>query len=601
MTDIQTVPTREQVPAGDRWNVESIYASTADWEKDFGEWTAKIPQYASFRGTLGQGADAVKKCLDFSFEMDRISDKLGTYASLRTAEDAGNSEFQALLGKFMNAASRAAQEESFLSPELLALPEAQLAEYLDAPQLAEYRLWLKRLFEEKAHTLSAAEERLLAMQAEMAQTPSKAFDQLTDVDMKFGTVTDHQGQTIELSHASYSALLYGQNRDVRRQVFTQYYEEFEAHKNTLAAVYSGSVHQDIYYATARNFPTAREAALFDERISVGVYDQLVETVHRFLPKLYEYFEIRRKIMGIDEIHMYDTYVPMFQDAEVNIPWDEGVALVLEAVKPLGENYVESMRRGLTEDRWCDRYENRGKYSGAFSGGCYDTFPFILMNYRKDALDSVFTLAHEGGHSMHSYLSRKTQPYIYGNYKIFVAEVASTFNEQLLLHHLLKAQPEKRQRLNLINKAIDEIRSTIFRQTMFAEYERDVHAAAEAGEPLTLDFLLATYRKLLELYFGPNFTIDECLPLECLRIPHFYNAFYVYKYAIGLSAAIALSRRVLNGGEAELADYLGFLSGGCSKEPLELLLGAGVDMRTPEPVAAALEEFSQLVDELKTAE
>jgi len=598
MTTIQTVPSRDQVPAEDRWNIESMYASISEWEKDFSQWEAKITQYATFRGTLGQGPDALKKCLDFSFAMDRASEKLGTYAFLRVAEDAGNSEFQALQGKFMNAASRAGQEESFLSPELLALPDPRLAEYLDAPQLAEYHLWLKRLFEEKAHTLSAAEERLLAMQAEMAQTPSNAFDQLTDVDMKFGTVTDHQGQTIELSHASYGALLYGKNRDVRRTVFTQYYDEYDAHKNTLAAIYAGSVQQDIYYARARNFPTAREAALFDERIPVSVYDRLVETVHQFLPKLYEYYEIRRKIMGLDEIHMYDTYFPMFQDAEVNIPWDEGVELVLEAVKPLGKEYVEIMRRGLTQERWCDRYENRGKDSGAFSSGCYDSFPFILMNYREDALDSVFTLAHEGGHSMHSYYTRKNQPFISGDYKIFVAEVASTFNEQLLLHHLLKTQPEKRQRLNLINKAIDEIRSTIFRQAMFAEFERDVHAAAEAGEPLTLDFFLGTYRKLLELYFGPNFTIDECLPLECLRIPHFYRAFYVYKYSIGLSAAIALSQRVLHGGEAELADYLGFLAGGSSKEPLELLLGAGVDMRTPAPVAAALEEFSRLVEELK---
>lgn len=598
MENIQTIPLRSEVAPEDKWNLESMYASVEAWEKDFADWESKISLYAPFRGTLGNGPDALRACLDFCFAMDRQGDKLGTYAFHRLSEDAGNSNSMALQGRFMNAASRAGQEESFLTPELLALPDETLKSYLEAPVLQEYRLWLKREIEEKAHILSEQEERLLAMQSEMAQTPSKTFDQLVDVDMNFGTVTGHQGEKLELSHASYSALLHGKNRDVRRQAFLQYYAEFDAHKNTLASLYAGNVHQDIFYAKARKFPSAREAALFGERIPTDVYDNLIETVHSFLPKLYEYFEIRRQIMGMEDIHMYDTYVPMFQDAEVNIPWDEAVEVILEAMKPLGEEYTAAMRHGLTVDRWCDRYENRGKDSGAYSGGCYDSFPFILMNYRKDSLDSVFTLAHEAGHSMHSYLTRKNQPYIHGDYRIFVAEVASTFNEQLLLNHLLSKQPEKRQKLNLINKAIDEIRGTIFRQTMFAEFEREVHAAAEAGEPLTLDFFLETYRKLLELYFGPQFTLDECLSLEGLRIPHFYRAFYVYKYSIGLSAAIALSQKVLNGGEQELRDYLGFLSGGSSKDPLDLLLGAGVDMRKPEPVAAALEKFSQLVDVLK---
>ncbi len=598
MENVQTIPLRSEVATEDKWNVESLYATVAEWEKEFAKWEEQIPQYAKFRGKLGDGADLLKTCLDFCFAMDRLGDKLGTYAFLRGAEDGGNSEMMALQGRFMNAASRADQEESFVTPELLALPDDKLDSYLESEQLAEYRLWLRRLAEEKPHTLSASEERLLAMQTEMLQTPSNAFDQLVDVDMKFGLTTNHHGETIELSHASFSSLLRGPDREVRRQAFNRYYEQFDAHKNTLAAIYAGSIHQDIFCARARNFTSSREASLFSERIPTEVYDNLIETVHGYLPKLYEYFEIRRKIMGIDEIHMFDTYAPMFQDAEVDIPWDRGVEMTLEAVKPLGAEYVAAMRKGLTEERWCDRYENRGKDSGAFSGGCYDSFPFILMNYRADSLDSVFTLAHEGGHSMHSWFSRKNQPYLYGDYKIFVAEVASTFNEELLLHHLLETQTDERQRLNLINKAIDDIRATIFRQTMFAEFERDVHAAAENGEPTTLDFFLGTYRKLLELYFGPNFALDECLSLEGLRIPHFYRAFYVYKYSIGLSAAIALSQRVLNGGEKELADYLGFLSGGSSKEPLDLLLGAGVDMREPAPVAAALDVFCNMVDMLK---
>ncbi|MDO4584545.1 MAG: oligoendopeptidase F [Planctomycetia bacterium] len=598
MTEIQEVPVREKVAVEDQWNLDSLFGSVEEWEKTFQTWSKKIEQYRKFQKTLAGGAENLAACLRFHFSMERTGERLGTYAFLKISEDAGNAAAQTLYGRFMNATGRAATEASFIAPEILAISNAQLKKYREADKLKPYRLWLSRLLEEKPHTLSSKEEKLLAMQTEMAQTAGNVFDQLTDVDMKFGTLRDHSGQKIELSHASFTALLHGPRRSVRKQAFTQFYQVFEEHQNTLAATYAGSVQKDIYHARARNFSTAREASLFQARIPETVYDNLIAGVRKSLPKLHEYYDLRRRMMKLRDIHMYDTYVPILSDAPVDYPWEKGVEMVLEAVRPLGAEYGNVLREGLTSARWCDRYENRGKASGAFSCGSYDGLPYILMNYKSDVLDSVFTLAHEAGHSMHSYYSVKHQPFPYYNYELFVAEVASTFNEQLLHHYLMEHTTDRTQRLNLVNRQIDAIRATIFRQTMFAEFERDVHTAAENGEALTREFFTSTYRRLLEDYFGPNFVLDEVLNLECFRIPHFYRAFYVYQYATGLSAAIALSRRVLQGGKQELKDYLQFLSGGNSRTPLELLQLAGVDMNQPEPLDEALGEFSDLVDALR---
>jgi oligoendopeptidase F len=457
-------------------------------------------------------------------------------------------------------------------------------------------LLLERVVRFKKHTLGKREEELLAMQGEMAQAANKAFRQLHDADLKFGFVNNEKGERIELSNATFSALLMSPKRRVRRSAFHQYYQQFKAHENTLAATLSGSIQKDIYYARARNYDSALAAALYPDNVPQSVYDNLIEAVNRRLPAVYRYYDVRRRKMRLKDIHHYDTYVPILSGLATRRTWRQAVSLVVGALAPLGNAYTAALEQGLS-GRWCDRYPNRGKQSGAFSCGSFDGDPYILMNYKPEVLEDVFTLAHEAGHSMHSYYSARHQPFQYYDYTIFVAEVASTFNEQLLSGYMLDRAEDAMQRAYLVNREIDSIRATIIRQTMFAEFEKITHEMVEAGEPLTVEAFKDVYGKLLEQYFGPDFVLDEELQLECFRIPHFYRAFYVYKYATGLSAAIALSQRVLAGGERELNDYRRFLKGGCSKDPLDLLRDAGVDMESPEPVDTALARFESLVEEL----
>lgn len=596
--NVKAVFTREQIADENKWDLTYLFKTPQAWDAEFKKWENMISGYTRFQGKLRESVDTLLACLKFYEKMSRMAERLGTYAFLCYAEDGANSENTGRRAKFIGAASRDGQASSFISPEILAIPTSTLKSFISDIKLKKYKLWLERLMEEKKHTLGAKEEKLLAMQAQMFETASNVYEQLTDTDMKFGIVRDHKGQKIELSHASFSALMHGPNRAVRRNAFMQYYEVYNQHKHTISATLAGSVHADVFYARAKNFPSALESVLFSERVPVTVYDNLISTVREYLPSLHKYYDVRRRKMKLQDIHMYDTYVPFNAKAEVCYPWDQAVEMVLDAVKPLGDEYRNVLTQGLTVQRWCDRYENRGKHSGAFSCGSYDGLPYILMNYQENVLDHVFTLAHEAGHSMHSYFSTKKQPYMYHDYQLFVAEVASTFNEQLLHHYLMQNVTNNTQRLMLVNRLLDELRGTLFRQTMFAEFERTIHAAAEAGEAITLDFFTSEYRKLLQDYFGPDFTLDEQLSLECLRIPHFYRAFYVYKYATGISAAIALSNGVLNGGKKELDAYLKFLSGGCSETPLDLLLHAGVDMRKPQAIMQALQLFESLVNELE---
>ncbi|HVK07181.1 MAG TPA: oligoendopeptidase F [Gemmataceae bacterium] len=592
------VPTRAEVRPEDTWDLTSLFASDDAWEKAFAEFEAMIDGFGKFRGRLGESAEMLAECLKFDTSVDRLGDRVGTYAFLKATEDVANSAYQGLKARYMGVASRAGEAASYIRPEILTIPDDRLAGFLKSPVLAEYKLALERLLRYKPHTLSEKEERLLAMQAETAQTAHQVFDQLLNADLKFGTLEVAPGKTIELSHGSYAACLENPDREVRKKAFHQYYAEFTDHANTFAATLAGSVKQDIYYARARNYPSAREAALFPDVVPASVYDNLIAAVRANLPAVHRYYQLRRKLMNLPDIHFYDTYVPILTDVKVDRTWSQAVDVVIDALKPLGPGYLNELTKGL-RGRWCDRYENKGKHSGAFSSGCYDSDPFILMNYRADVPDHVFTLAHEAGHSMHTHLS-KGQPYQYANYTIFVAEVASTFNEQFLGKFVMDRAANNRERAYYLNREIDELRKTIVRQTMFAEFEKVIHDLAEQNEPLTLESFRAEYRKLLDAYFGPDFVIDEELSLEGLRIPHFYRAFYVYKYATGLSAAIALSERVMNGGKAELDDYLNFLRGGSSKDPLDLLRGAGVDMETPGPVDRALKKFSTLVDELEKA-
>ncbi len=512
------------------------------------------------------------------------------------AEDQSNSTYQRMTGRFQNVATKAGEAASFIRPEILAIEDSTIKSFMDAPELALFRLSLERLLRYKPYTLGEKEEQLLAMQGEMAGATAKIFRQLHDTDLKFGSVENENGQLIELTPSTFSQFLISPSRAVRKQAFHQFYDEFTAHENSLAAILNGSIQKDVYYARARGYDSALAQALFADNVPQSVYDNLIASVRNNLPALFKYYDLRRRKMNLSEIHHYDTYVPILTDLEIERTWDEAVQLVHDSLAPLGDEYCSILRAGLS-GRWCDRYPNQGKQSGAFSYGTYDGDPYILMNYKPTVLNDVFTLAHEAGHSMHSHLSSKNQPFEYYSYAIFVAEVASTFNEQLLTHHMLENAKDDRERAYLLNNEIDDIRATIIRQTMFAEFEKITHEMVEAGEPLTIDALKTNYRQLLVDYFGPEFTLDDDLALECLRIPHFYRAFYVYKYATGLSAAIALSQRVLGGGPPELGDYLNFLKGGCSKYPLDLLRDAGVDLESPEPVDTALKHFADLVDQL----
>jgi oligoendopeptidase F len=584
------------VPISDTWDLFRLFAGPDDWESTYAEWVSIIDGYARFRGRLGESAETLAECLDFDVACDRLGDRVQTYASLRESEDTADPAAQAMRAKTLAAASKAAQAASYIRPEILAIPEERMTDFLRAPVLAAHKLSLERLLRYRPHTLSESEEKLLAMQLEMAQAARQAFGQLTNADMTFGDIELEPGRRIPLTHASFLTCLESPNRDVRRTAFYQYYAEYGAHANTLAATFAGSVHSDVYYARARNYVGARAMALFPDRVPEAVYDNLLAAVRSHLPAVHHYFQLRRRKLGLEDIHHYDTYVPIVGGMTVHRSWDQAVELVFDGLGPLGEDYRIVLAGGL-RGRWCDRYENKGKRSGAFSSGCYDSDPYILMNYRPDVLDHVYTLAHEAGHAMHSWHSNRNQPYQYAGYTIFVAEVASTVNEQLLTRHLLANAKSNRERAYYLNREIDSVRATIVRQTMFAEFESIVHALAERGEPLTLETFRAEYRKLLEVYFGPEFALDTELLLECLRIPHFYRAFYVYKYATGMAAAITLADRIANGGPVELAAYKRFLSGGSSKDPLDLLRDAGVDLETPEPVGHALERFGQLVDEL----
>jgi oligoendopeptidase F len=593
----KTLPPRSKVKVADQWDLGSLFASGDDWEAAFEKWKKLIPKFGKFRGTLGDSAKQLAACLKFDEEFDRLGERIGVYAYLKAAEDQANSESQRMRGRVQNVASEAAQAASFIRPEILAIPAKKLKEFMAANELSHYRLVLERIERYRPHTLADGEERLLAMQSQMADASNHIFRQLNDADLKFGMIKDGSGAEVELSHSSFSALLHSPNREVRKAAFHQYYGVFAAHENTLAATLNGSIQRDVYYAKARGYESARAAALFPDNVPAAVYDNLIAEVRRRLPALYRYFDLRRRKMRLKEIHHYDTYVPILSDLDQKRTWKQAVEAVMGSLEPLGAEYCKVLEAGLTTERWCDRYPNRGKQSGAFSSGSFDGAPYILMNYQPTVLDHVFTLAHEAGHSMHSYYSSKNQPFVYYDYVIFVAEVASTFNEQLLSRRLMAEANSDQERAYLVNRDIDAIRGTIIRQTMFAEFEKVVHELAEAGEPLTVEAFTREYRKLLEAYFGPEFALDDELKLECFRIPHFYRAFYVYKYATGLSAAIALSERVLGGGKRELDDYLSFLRGGCSKDPLDLLKGAGVDMTTPAPVRAALDRFEGLVAEL----
>ena len=595
---VKTLPARAAVAPADTWDLASLFTSDAEWDAALAAWEARIPEFAACAGTLGSSPERLAAGLAFDLDYDRTGDRIGTYAFLRAAEDQAAPEAQRMVGRFQHVSTRAGEAASFIRPEIMAIDPATLAAWMELPVLAPYRLVLERLVRTRPHTLSEGEEKLLAMQGTFAGTAAKVFRQLTDADLKFGTVTNGRGEEVELSNATFVTLLHDVGPEVRRTSFHRYYAQYEAHSNTLAATLSGSNERDVYAARVRRYPSAVEAALFADNVPLAVYDRLVTAVRANLPTVHRYYGLRKRILGLPEIHHYDCYVPLVPELERRHTWGEAVDVVIESLAPLGADYCRRLEMGL-RGRWCDRYPNAGKQSGAFSSGTYESDPYILMNFQEEAIEHVYTLAHEAGHSMHTRYSAEAQPYQYSGYTIFVAEVASTFNEQLLTRLLLRRATSPAERAAIISREIDAIRATIVRQTMFAEFERRSHASCEAGEPLTLERIRGLYRELLDAYFGPTFTIDPQLELECLRIPHFYNAFYVYKYATGLAAAITLAERVAAGTPGALEAYLAFLRGGSSKWPLDLLRDAGVDLESSEPVDTALAHFGRLVDELGT--
>lgn len=596
MPDAEHIPSRSEIPETDRWDLSSLFASESAWESglsDYEDMAARIP---SFKGTLGASSEAFASALDFYSEFGLLDERLGVYASLRQSEDQGNDASRGRFARYVSAATRAQGAWAWFEPEIQALDEGFVQKCVAEKRFSDYAVFLKKLLRWKPHVLSEREERLLALQSESAGVAADAFNVLTDVDLDFGTIDTPEGRKA-LSHSSYASFMRNPDRELRSRAYAQFYKAFDAHKNTIAALYSGSVQRDKYRAIVRGFPSARAAALFPDKVEESVYDNLVSTISDNLPSLHEYYELRRRALKLDELRHYDVYVPLAPEAKGRHTYAEAVQIVAAALAPLGNDYVSTLRAGL-EGRWVDRYENKGKDSGAFSSGSFSAEPYILLNYKEDVIHDLFTIAHEGGHSMHSYYSSRSNPFLSYNYAIFEAEVASTFNEQLVFHYLYDRARSDEEKASLVSTKLDDLVATLFRQTMFAEFERKSHEMAEADEPLTVDALRAEYRKLLVKYFGPAMRLEEVSDLECLRIPHFYRAFYVYKYATGISASIALSDRVLGGGEKERADYFAFLRSGGSRFPIESLEVAGVDMSRPEPVAAACANFSRWSCELK---
>ena len=589
-------PLRTEIPESDKWDLTPLYTSDAGWEEDFSKLQKSYEGVASFRGKLRESAAGLAKCLEFEKGIDLLVDQLNQYAALSVSGDSSNADALAREARLDSLLVRVGEAFSFISPEIQEIPDGEFETFLADPALADWTIPLRKLRRRKLHTLSAAEERLLALGSSAVRGHSETFSQLTNVDMLFGTLKDSEGNDRELTQSSFSSFLQQRDPAVRKAAFHQFYKEFSEHRFTLASSLANSVRADVFYARARNYPSARETALFADDVPTTIYDNLITTVRGNLDALFRYFELRRRVLKLEEIHHYDTYVTMVENVKTNVSWDEAVERVMASLTPLGSEYMETLAHGLRGGRWCDRYENKGKRSGAFSYGTYSSPPYIMMNYKADVFSDVYTLAHEAGHSMHTWYARGAQLYQNYGYPIFLAEVASTFNEVLLTEHLLKTTDDRSMKAFILNRQIDDIRGTLYRQTMFAEFEREAHAAEEAGEALTLESFKAIYRKLLTDYFGPRFAIDGELELECLRIPHFYNAFYVYKYATGLSAAVALATQVLDTGDA--TRYLGFLRSGGNRFPVETLREAGVDMSTPAPVQATLDLFSRRVSELE---
>lgn len=589
---------RESVETKFTWDLTPIYPSIAAWKEELQAVDPILSELETYQGRLAQSAQVLESALRLYLRGGLLIDRLYTYAHLRSDENTADATALGYLDQATNAYSRFAATSSYISPELLGTEEARLTELLDSPSLQDLRRMVQDIVRYRPHTLSKSEENLLALGTEVFGSAGRIFSQLNNADFDFGSI-EVDRQQVPLTHGSFGLLLKNQDRDVRRLAFLQYYDLYDRHRHTLAASLSASTKGDVFMARARKHRSALELALFGENIPTDVYSSLIKSVNAHLPSLHRYYSLRKKLLALQDPQIYDTYIPVVGQLTVRHTFEEACEAVLQSLVTLGEDYCNLLRSGLTQQRWVDVFETKGKRSGAYSSGCFGTPPYILLNFKEDELNDVYTLTHEAGHSMHSYYSRKHQPYQDSDYTIFVAEVASTLNEQLLSAYFKKKHADNRQMLAyIVNHQIDELKSTLFRQTMFAEFEQRIHEIVEQNQALTVDVLRSEYRALQQRYFGPDVSLPPLADLECLRIPHFYSAFYVYKYATGISAAVTLATQIQRGSLAERERYLRFLQSGRSKYSTELLKDAGVDITTPLPVETALKQFAVLVDELQ---
>ena len=590
------IPTRDQVPQSDKWDLSTLFKSDDDWEKALSQITPMAEKLQTFQGRLGESKESLLEALKLNEELWKNLELVSNYASLMHNADESDSSATDKAGRCDMAYAQAAAITSFFDSELSEIPDEKVNAWIEDASFNDYRIYIKKLLRLKEHILSEKEERLMALQSESAQTAYKTFSVLENVDLNFGTV-NVDGNQLPLTQTTWSQFMENPDRNVRKEAYTRFYGQFEQHKNTLANLYAGSVNQDVFEARARGYGSSLEAALFHDKVPVSVYKNLIETVHKNLPALHKYYSIRKKALGLSDLRHYDVYVPLVKNVDTKTSYDQAVEICREALAPLGKDYTDILCNGL-KSGWVDRYENKGKRSGAFSSGAYTGYPYILLNYKDSVIRDVFTMAHEGGHSMHSWYSAHNNPFMQYSYTIFEAEVASTFNEELVFQYLLKKADSKQMKTYLLAMRAADIMATLHRQTMFAEFELKAHELVENGTPLSAEVLRSIYRSLLEQYFGPEMTFEENSDMEGLRIPHFYSAFYVYKYSTGISAALALADRVTKGGQSEKEDYFKFLKSGGSRYPIESLKIAGVDMESTAPVQAALDRFSQIIEELE---
>lgn len=597
MGEVRTIPAREEINVQDTWALEDLYETDEAWEAQIKEMEQSVGKVSAYAGKLGTSAEELLAFLRLQDEMECVLERLYVYANEKLHQDMSVSKYQGYTTRAQALVVQISGASSFADPEILAIPEETLAGFFaSCPELEHYRLLIDRILYAKEHTLSPKEEAILAKAQEMATAPDDVYSLLTDVDLRFGTIKDENGNETELTDINYVSMLMSSDRRVRKDAFETLYQVYGQFKNSIAAMFQANVKKARFYSSVRNYASSMEMSLDGSRIPVSVYESLIEAVHTALPDMYRYVALRKRVLDVDELHMYDVYVPIVKDYDMNVTFEEAKEIVLKGLAPMGEEYLSHLREGF-ENRWIDVYENKNKRGGAYSWSAYGVHPYVLLNY-QGKLDDVFTLAHEMGHALHSYYSNGTQPFTYAGYRLFVAEVASICNESLLIRYLLEQSKDKQEKCYLLNHFLDQFKGTLFRQTMFAEFEMLMHRMYAQGEALTAERVCEVYLELNKKYFGDDMVSDPQIALEWARIPHFYTEFYVYQYATGFAAAIALSDKILREGEPAVEAYKSFLKGGCSKDPLELLQMAGIDMSKPEPVKSALKLFGELVAEIE---